>query len=289
MHKCRIAVYDRDEETLKFLRGFFRGREEYSAAYFRDIPALQAGLKNNPRCAIIAGTGDGCLDELSSSAREFPVVAMVEKDLTKGLSQVMRHNLEFYLMAPFHKDDLDYKLKVLRNRRNFSEGLCSKVKDLEAIVELAYLMSSTLDPDEVLDFMVKRISSALDVSRCFIIGLTHGEKRYARVVSTFETPELKEFRLDLKKYPEIRRAHRLGKPVIVKDALKDPLMKPVSGLMKTLDIKAIMVIPIVYRDEVIGSLFLRTTRKSRPFTEREIKFCREIARAAINPLYNAFL
>ncbi|MDA8172500.1 MAG: sensor domain-containing diguanylate cyclase [Nitrospiraceae bacterium] len=289
MHKCKIAVYDRDTETLKFLKDFFKDRKEYSASFFRDVSGLQEGLSSNSRCAVIAGTNNGCLGETAPLAAGFPVVAMVEKDLTRGLSQVMRHNLEFYLMAPFHKDDLDYKLKVLRNRQNFSEGICSKVKDLEAIVELAYLMSSTLDPREVLDFMVKRISSTLEVNRCFIIGLTHGEKRYAQVVSTFEAPELKEFRLDLKKYPEIRRAHRIGRPVIVKDARKDPLMKPVSGLMKALDIKAIMVVPIVYRDEVIGSLFLRTTRNSRPFTEREKKFCQEIARAAVNPLYNAFL
>ena len=289
MEKSRVAVYDKDPETLKFLEGFFRVRKEYSAAFFQDVASLKKNFPDGAKCAVIAGTHHECLDELAPHIREFPIVAMVERDLTRGLAQVMRNNLEFYMLPVFHKEDLDYKLKVLKNRRNFSEGLFGKVKDLEAIVELAYLMSSTLDPREVLDFMVQRISAALNVSRCFIIGLTYEENRYAEVISTFETPDIKEIKLDLRKYPEIRRAHRSGKPVIIKDARKDPLMKPVSGLMKALDIKAIMVIPIVYRDEVIGSLFLRTARTSRSFTEREIKFCQEIARAAVNPLYNAFL
>ncbi|MDA8387125.1 MAG: sensor domain-containing diguanylate cyclase [Nitrospiraceae bacterium] len=286
MDKCLISVYDKDHETLKFLKNFFRGRSEYSAAFFEDVPGLKESLAGG--CAIIAGT-QGCLDEVAPIARRLPIVAMVEKDLSGGLSRVIDNNIEFYLMAPFHEDDLDYKLKVLRNRQSFSDGLSGKVKDLETIVELVYLMSSTLNPREVLDFMVETLSKSLNVSRCCIIGLTHGEKRYAHVVSSSEIPDLKELRLDLSKYPEIRRANRFGKPVIIKDARKDPMMKSVSGLMKALDIRTIVVIPILYRDEVIGSLFLRTARNARSFTEREIKFCQEIARAAVNPLYNAFL
>ena len=286
MGKWKISVYDRDHETLGFLKGFFRGRKEYSTAFYRDLPGLRAGLAGS--CALIAGT-DGCLDEALPVAGRLPVVAMVEKDLSIGLSRVTANDIEFYLLAPFYKDDLDYKLKVLKNRQSFSEGMNCKVKDLQTIVDLVYLMSSTLDPRQVLDFVVETLSKSLNVGRCCIIGLAHDEKRYAQVISACEAPDLKGLRLDLEKYPEIRRANKIGKPVIIRDARKDPLMKSVSEVMKTLDIRAILVVPIVYRDEVIGSLFLRTAKKARSFTEREIKFCQEIARAAVNPLYNAFL
>ncbi len=288
MEKCRVAIYDRKPETLKFLSSFFKGRKDYAPTVFKDASQLEAILHGGSNFPVIVGTR-GCLEEAAPAVRRSSVIAMVEDDLANGLAQVMKHNIESYLLAPFNKEDLEYKLRVLRNRQRIASGLLGKVKDLEAIVELSYLMSSTLDPREVLNFMVKKIGEAIDVSRCSIIGLEHGEKRYAEVVSSCETPESADLKIDLKKYPEIRKAHRLGKTVIVKDALKDPLMKPVSGIMKSMDIRAIMVIPIVYRDEVIGSLFLRTSRASRQFTEREINFCQEIAKAAVNPLYNAFL
>ncbi len=288
MEKYRVAIYDRKPETMKFLSSFFESRKEYSTTVFSDAAKLKKSLQDGFHFPVIVGTG-GCLEEAAQAVRRSSVIAMVENDLASGLAQVMKYNIESYLLSPFNKDDLEYKLRVVRNRQRIINGLFGKVKDLEAIVELSYLMSSTLDPREVLNFMVKKIGEAINVSRCSIIGLEHGEKRYAEVVSSCEPPEFSDLKIDLKKYPEIRKAHRLGKPVIIKDALKDPLMKQVSGIVKDMDIKAIMVIPIVYRDEVIGSLFLRTSRASRQFTEKEINFCQEIAKAAVNPLYNAFL
>ena len=50
-----------------------------------------------------------------------------------------------------------------------------------------------------------------------------------------------------------------------------------------------MVIPVIFRNEVIGTLFLRTSRAGHTFTEREIRLCNAIANAATNALYNAFI
>ncbi|MEW6052526.1 MAG: hypothetical protein AB1552_01890 [Nitrospirota bacterium] len=52
-------------------------------------------------------------------------------------------------------------------------------------------------------------------------------QRYADIVSTFEDPNITHLRIDLQKYPEIRAALSFKKPVIIKDAQKDPLMKEV--------------------------------------------------------------
>ncbi len=288
MEKCRVGIYDKKPETLTFLENFFKGKKEYSATFFKDAAELDMAVHGGSDWAVIFGTSD-CLDEAAPFVSRSSTIVMVEDEMGTGLAKVIKNNMESYILAPFNQEDLDYKLKLVRNRHRIANGLFGKVRDLEAIVELSYLMSSTLDPREVLNFMVKKIGETIDVSRCSIIGVEHGEKRYAEVVSSCEDPKPADLKLDLKKYPEIRKAHRLGKPVIVKDALKDPLMKTVAGIVKDMGIKAILVIPIVYRDEVIGSLFLRTSRSSRQFTEREIKFCQEIAKAAVNPLYNAFL
>ena len=45
----------------------------------------------------------------------------------------------------------------------------------------------------------------------------------------------------------------------------------------------------IFRDEVIGTLLLRTSKTGRTFTEREIRLCTAIANASANALYNAFL
>jgi len=50
-----------------------------------------------------------------------------------------------------------------------------------------------------------------------------------------------------------------------------------------------VVIPIFFRDKVIGTLFLRTSRAEHAFTENEIRLLNTIAGASANALNNAFL
>jgi two-component system cell cycle response regulator len=122
-----------------------------------------------------------------------------------------------------------------------------------------------------------------------MISIGTGNQRYAKVVSTFEDPEITDLRIDLRKYPEIRKALLKKKPVIIKDAQRDPLMKNVREIIAPIGILSIIVIPVIFRDEVIGTLLLRTSRAGRTFTKGEIKLCSALANASSNALYNAFL
>ncbi|MDH5203217.1 MAG: sensor domain-containing diguanylate cyclase, partial [Nitrospirota bacterium] len=115
------------------------------------------------------------------------------------------------------------------------------------------------------------------------------DQRYAYVVATFEDPKITNMKLDLQKYPEIRRALSLKRPVIIKDALKDPIMREVWDIITPIGIRSIMVIPVTFHDDVIGTLLLRTSRAGRTFTEREIRLCNAVASASANALYNAYL
>ncbi|GAB4416988.1 MAG: sensor domain-containing diguanylate cyclase [Thermodesulfovibrionales bacterium] len=163
-----------------------------------------------------------------------------------------------------------------------------EIDNLQTIIEVTYLVSSTLDPQEILYLIVKKISEIIPVTRCSIIRVD-GENRYAYVVATFEDPKLRNIRLDLNKYPEIRRALTSKEPVVISDVRTDPIMERVRDIIFPLGIRSIVVIPIVFHEEVIGTLFLRTSRAGHAFSEDEIKLCNAIANASANSLYNAFL
>jgi len=136
---------------------------------------------------------------------------------------------------------------------------------------------------------VKKISEILKVTRCSMISINAEDQRYAQVLSTFEDPSITNIRLDLEKYPEIRNALSSRKPVIIKDAQKDPLMKEVKEVITPLGIRSILVIPIFFREEIIGTMLLRTSRANHAFTKREIQLCVALANASSHALYNAFL
>jgi two-component system cell cycle response regulator len=286
--KKEVVIFEKDRQSLEFLREFFKGHPLYSAVFLTDAGEVKKRLKERPPEVLMAGSPQ-CLDKIPRASASCPVLALVSPGNPASMRSVIERDIEHYIFSPIHKDDLEYKLAVTSRRRTCLEDLYLDIKDLEAIVELTYLISSTLDPQEVLYLVVKKLDDIMEVSRCSMLSANPASGRYAKVVSSCEAPSIRNLKLDLEKYPEIRKALKTNRTVIVRDAMKDPLMNEVRGKIMPLGIKSILVIPVVFRDEVIGTLFLRTSRKKQSFTEREIKLCQNIARASANALSNAFL
>ncbi len=284
----KVLVYHKSKDLKEFLVDFFKKEGEYSPTFVSSIRRLKSSLKNNHFDALLIDAS--LIDaELKKEDISIPKIALISENIPHGLKEVVSCNIDCYLIAPFYPEDLQLKLKTVIERKSWFKRLYSEKKDLEAIVELTYLISSTLDPREILYFIVKKLSEMIEVTRCSILSIGFGDKRYAYVVSSFEDPSIRNIKLDLKKYPEIREALKTRKPVIINDALKHPLMKPVLRFIMPLRIKSIVVIPIIHRDEIIGTLFLRTSRVKDGFNEREIRLCNAVANVSANSLYNAFM
>jgi two-component system cell cycle response regulator len=284
-----ILVYEKDKDVVKFLKSFFEERKHYSVHYVKKGKyTLGKEILVKKPAALIVSSPDG-LGELQPSEIPCPIIAIISKDETKGIHSAIKSDVECYLISPFYKEELDQKLKKLIDKSSLIESLYRDRIDLEALLELTSLASSTLNPKEVLYLIVKKISEILKVTRCSMISINAEDQRYAQVLSTFEDPSITNIRLDLEKYPEIRNALSSRKPVIIKDAQKDPLMKEVKDVIAPLGIRSILVIPIFFREEIIGTMLLRTSRANHAFTKREIQLCVALAKASSHALYNAFL
>jgi two-component system cell cycle response regulator len=284
-----ILVYEKDRDVVKFLKSFFEERKHYLVHYVKKGKhTLGKEILAKKPDALIVSSPDG-LAELQPSEIPCPIIAIISKDETKGIHSAIKSDVECYLIGPFYKEELDQKLKTLIDKSSLIESLYRDRKDLEALLELTSLASSTLNPKEVLYLIVKKISEILKVTRCSMISINAEDQRYAQVLSTFEDPSITNIRLDLEKYPEIRNALSSRKPVIIKDAQKDPLMKEVKEVIEPLGIRSILVIPIFFREEIIGTMLLRTSRANHAFTKREIQLCVALANASSHALYNAFL
>jgi two-component system, cell cycle response regulator len=283
-----ILVYEKDRNVLKFLHSFFNENKDYSVHFVDKKDALKETIMEEKPDAVILSSPDG-LSQLQSSEVACPIIGIISTDETKGIHSAVKADVECYLLSPFHKEELEYKLKSVVDKKHWIEKLFKESDDFYALIDLASLASSTLDPKEVLYLIVKKISEIINVTRCSMISINAGNRRFAKVVSTFEDPKITDITIDLQKYPEIRKALLQKQPVIIRDAQKDPLMEKVRDIISPIGIRSIIVIPVIFRDEVIGTLLLRTSRAGRAFTNREIKLCSALANASSNALYNAFL
>ncbi len=288
-NKKEVLIYSNDKEVNTFLKSFFKNNQDYKAKFIKSSTSLKRELSSTKKIdAILTDSPDG-LDDLDSMPLSVPILALISKNITQGIHKVVKSDAECYLISPFHKDDLNSKLKVVTTGKKWIESLYECGKNHHAVVELATLFSSTLDPREVLYLIVRKLAEIIKVDRCSILSINSSDPQYADVISTYEDPKITNIRIDLRKYPEIRKVLNSREMIVVKDASKDPLMKEVQDIIKTVGIRSIVVIPVIFYDEIIGTLLLRTSRKKHTFTDKEIKMCLALANASANPLYNAFL
>lgn len=159
--------------------------------------------------------------------------------------------------------------------------------DLRALLEIAESVTGTLDTRGVLGRIVSRIGELVQAQRCSILIVDDRMSR-CYVIAASDNPEATMLEVDLDKYPEVRRALRTREPVVVGDVENDPLVEPVREILLGQGYRSMMVLPLVFGKEVLGTLFLRASRE-RPFTEPEIRFCRVAAATCANALKNALL
>ena len=90
--------------------------------------------------------------------------------------------------------------------------------------------------------------------------------------------------VDLKRYPEIKRALESGETVFIADAQTDPSLKHIKAELVSRKVKTITVIPITWRKVSIGALFLRTFKDGALFTEADLQFCHVVAEVTARAL-----
>jgi diguanylate cyclase (GGDEF)-like protein len=286
MKRKNIAIFAKNTSVLSFLERFFLKKKRYHPQYFTSLNTLDDALHGTrPSCIL---TEDSLLSSLSGSRADIPVIAFVVARRRAGIRNAVRHGANHYLSRPYVEEDLEHQISSVVSAKETHDSLKQEIEDLKVITDLTELISSTLDPKELLYRIVKKISAIMPVTRCSIIQIDWRHK-YARVIASHELPRIKTIRLSLKKYPEILEALSLKRAVLIRNAGTDPVMRPVRDIVAPLGIKSILVLPIVFEEQVIGTLFLRTSRVKHAFSDREIKLLHTIARASANTLHNAFL
>jgi signal transduction histidine kinase/ActR/RegA family two-component response regulator len=191
------------------------------------------------------------------------------------------------ITKPLNSTELQYRISRVFERRNMIDLLNKDRADSEVLLQISEAVSSTLSSREILHIIVKKVASLFDATRCSIFRVAH-EEESAQVIASHDNPDI-EMEITIDNYPEVKKALETGEMVIVQYILLDPLMKDVQENIQSLKNNAIVVIPIILKDNVIGTLFLRSVRDNKFFNEREIKFLKVVARIAANALDNAFL
>jgi GAF domain-containing protein len=157
--------------------------------------------------------------------------------------------------------------------------------NLAAVVDILQSISASLHFEEILQTIARKLGEAFGLDRSSIF--LAGERHEVRLVASYEDPSIRNLVVDLERYPELKRAFDSGETVFVPDAMQDPMFLAVRDELDLRKVRSIVVVPIRWRQEVIGAIFLRTEREATPFSETDVKFCQAIADLTGKALRNA--
>ncbi len=184
------------------------------------------------------------------------------------------------ILNPFYRQ--------IRDLLIYLQYLWQSKKELELILEITQSVSSSIDINEVLRAIVNKVGLYIDADRCSII-LVDRQKELGYVVASHDVPDVNQLQIELIKYPEILKALETRETVIINDIDENTIMNDVRETVNQVNIKSLLVIPISYKSEIIGTLILKVVRGKRVFTSEEIRFCQIVANTSANAIKNAQL
>jgi GAF domain-containing protein len=156
---------------------------------------------------------------------------------------------------------------------------------LLATVEILQAVSEAIHFGDILQTITRKLGETFGLDRCSIF-LT-GDSEEVRVVASYEDPSVRNLVVDVRRYPELRRALESGQTVFIADALADPMLEAVRHTLDLRKVRSIVVVPIRWRGAVIGAIFLRTERDGSVFSESDVRFCQAVAALTASALHNS--
>ncbi len=178
------------------------------------------------------------------------------------------------LLARFKAAEKDLKLKLPWLQDS-----------LQALTRIGRSTAGRGSDFSVLAITAREVERVMPGVRCSIMMLS-SKGGSGMVITQGDRPEPLNIRLEFKKYPEIRKMLDTRKPVSITNVRRHPLMKEVRDILSATDLFSILVVPIFFRDEVIGLIMLRSVGAPRPFERIEISFLEMVAQSTAVSLRN---
>jgi two-component system cell cycle response regulator len=196
-----------------------------------------------------------------------------------------------FIPKPFRVRELLARVKAhLRVGRELNQAR-AELRSRSEMIDIMQEVTASLKPEEIYQILVRRVAHGLNISRCSIVtaGL---DDEMGTVVAAFENPMLHNLSVDLRKYPEVRRALATGDVVLVRDATTDPLYEEVragwtSGA-EPVQTRSAIALRFSLRGEPAGVFFLRTTTEDAPLNEQDVQFAEQVITAAVAALEKAY-
>ncbi len=179
-------------------------------------------------------------------------------------------------------------IRLLRESRANAMALEQRARTLMLINRISTTLTSSLNAAEILDRTVRH---TIDLNNADYGGVfvLEQNKRSGVVLAEYPMCHLADRRFPYPDMPSIQRKLDMGIPCAIRDATNHPFLEPFREQLAPLDIRSLLLVPLMTRGDTIGILFLASRGRPRTFSEEEMEICQTIAGQAAAAVANARL
>ena len=155
-----------------------------------------------------------------------------------------------------------------------------RVRELGTLNHITQILVSTLD----LHMMLNRISLELmDIFQASSSGiaLLSADKKHLVIFDDYAlldtTPSTRGASIPVEEYQAFQQLQHSPKPLIIQDAQHNPLTAPGHELVRKRGIHNMMIVPLISRGEILGTIGIDSDQAERIFTEDDAMLAETIA------------
>ena len=188
--------------------------------------------------------------------------------------------------------DISVRIKAEEVLRQAKEAAEYRAGELAAINRVAEKVGQTLDLQEILDSVCQELSTIFEVKNAGI-GLLNREEGVLEIVAFHSNVpgegSAQGVIIPVEGNSYFQEIDDQKKTVVIQDAQTDPRMKTSHELFRDRETKAIMIVPLLIRGQVIGNIGLPALVPDHQFTDNEIELAETIASQIASAIDNAQL
>ncbi len=216
--------------------------------------------------------------------RQLPILLVYPRPGRERDANLLR-GADDFIHLPITASELKLRLQGLleRSRTHLEEYPLSQ--GYQALKKILSSVQSGKSDAQILQLALGEMNRMFPYSSCSIMMIDQARQRGIVVVETEKKGEL-NITLNLKKYPEILKVIKTKKPLVIADVQRHPVMKEVKNILAAKFIHSILVVPVIYQEELIGAMILRSLAQNFGYLPSDIYFARMIADALAVSLKN---
>jgi PAS domain S-box-containing protein len=252
------------------------------------LPVIKEGLQTLVSVPLVSK--DQALGGLTLAARRPRAFPQQELKLLTAIGQqigVAVENAQLYQRA---QQELTERKRTEQELRKVNDERARRNRELVLLNRVIAATTSRLEPQAVLESVCRELTLAFSLPHAAAAMLPRGEERTAlTVVAEYQSEKFSSALgavIPVEGNPATQYVLEHKTPLAVADAQHDPRMALVHDLMRQVNVVSLLILPLVVRDEVVGTIGLDATEQ-REFTDEEITLAANAAAAASQALENA--